>query len=262
MDNKKTRRQFLQATGIGIVVSSAGCSAVIDSDTTDETRSNVTSSNQTETTSSSSESKEVINIDQPTGNIHKVPIPENINEYDYPIMGYSNASVRATLYGGWQCPYTQTVVLNLLNEIIKEFILTGDAAIEYRGIVYRDGKPFPGPEGPRTERTSLAIWHHDAESYWSFFEYMFQNQQRVADGSVEELIEVANAAGVSKQIQIKNAIDSNAYQSQLVRTMERARRISITQIPRIVIKDEVTVPSVNPDATKNQLERAADNEMS
>lgn len=261
MDNK--RRRFLQITSVGISGSLAGCANVLDTNTADNPNSDTASQSEPKSLPEEEEyndSSESDNIDKPTGIVQDVPIPDNTTNYEYPIMGDSNAPITATLYGGWKCPHTRNFVLGSFNEIIKEFVLPGDAAIEYRGVVYRNNEPLHGSDEPRVERAGLAIWHHDSTSYWSFFEYIFQNQQSASGwATIDRLLKIANAAGVSNQSRIENEIRQNSYQSQLDRTMKKVKEIPIAQIPRVVIDGETTAPSVNPDTTKTQFEQAINN---
>nr|WP_255767639.1 thioredoxin domain-containing protein [Haladaptatus halobius] len=172
-------------------------------------------------------------------------------------MGDGDAPVTATVYGAWKCPYTQNFVLEDMTSIIEQYVEPGNVALEFRAVAYEDGEGFHGPDEPRAARAGLAVWHFDPTSYWSYFGYLFQNQQSF-DGwaTIKRLLRFAKKAGVRHRDRIESEIESGSYQSQIEETMSRVQKIPIPAVPRVVVDGTVTVPTVAPERTRTQLERA------
>lgn len=254
-----TRRKFLQITGVGIASSLAGCSESLGTDTSDAVNGESESRHQPD---SSEQTADEETFDKPTELVHKVPIPDEPEDHPYPVMGHSTATVTATLYGGWKCPSTRDFVLGSLNEIIEEFVQTGEIVVEHRGVAYRDGEPLHGSDGPKLEQSGLAVWNHSPTSYWEFFEYVFQNQEVVHGWATSQRIKsIADDAGVSDPETIVDAVEDNTYDSRLDQTVEEADNFGIIRVPRVVINEVVTAPIIDINETLSQMRKAIDENL-
>jgi predicted DsbA family dithiol-disulfide isomerase len=58
--------------------------------------------------------------------------------------------------------------------------------------------------------------------------------------------------------QVRKAIQSKSYTLPLQATADRAPQVGVTTFPRVVYDDTVTAPTLNPEETRRQFERAAD----
>ncbi len=67
---------------------------------------------------------------------------------------------------------------------------------------------------------------------------------------------MAEKADVSNLSEIASTIESGKYLSQVKGTMDQVREIPISRVPRIVVGDSMTAPSVAPEKTKLQLDAA------
>jgi protein-disulfide isomerase len=186
-----------------------------------------------------------------------VPLPSKPSGHEYATMGDDDASVTAKFYGAWKCPYTHDFVLNILPTLIEEYVKPGDVAIEFRAVAYEDGEGFHGPDEPRAARAGLAVWNEDPKHYWTYFGTMFQNQNRTPGwATMETLARIAKESDVSNLSEITSQIEAGNYQSQIEKTMDQVHEIPISRVPRIVVGDTVTAPTVKPKKTKAQLDAA------
>lgn len=273
MSDRQSRRRVLQLAGVSLTTLTGGCASVADripstspnqssgesDDSADPEPSggddpDDTTENEQAETDDQTEKPE---IDAPSGELSDAPLPDDPDEYRYARMG-TGADATATVYGNWKCPYTQAFVFERLPEIVSEFVRPGDLDLEFRSVAYRSGEPFLGADAPRATRAGLSVWHLDAESYWSYFEYAFENQASTGDEwATEEFLQrLADAAGVSSTEQFAETLSDETYEYHVEDTVTAAQEWSIHNVPRLVADGEVTAPTVDFDATIDALEAA------
>ncbi|WP_435153130.1 DsbA family protein [Haladaptatus sp. DFWS20] len=269
---KTSRRKILGLVGAGLSVGTTGCSALSNSSSNPKETSapGGTSVDQETTTAdvdigdeettteeTTDEEEEPEEIESPKGLYDSVTVPSDPSGFTYARMGSDDAPVTATVYGAWKCPHTQKFVLGFLGDIVEKYVKPGDVALEFRAVAYRDGEGFHGPDEPRAARAGLAVWNNDPESYWDYFEYMFQNRSGV-DGwaTTETLMRIAEKAGVENLDTIRSEIESGKYQQQIEKTMTQVQEIPISAVPRVVVDGETTAPTAHPDRTIAQLDAA------
>lgn len=255
-----TRRNALQLLGTGGLVGTAGCSSLVDigsdgrggGEQTTTTARTTTTEATTETTE-----EEQLTITEPSGAIAGVPVPSDPGTFGYATMGTGETPVTATMYGAWFCPYTNAVVADFLNTLVTEYVEPGKVTLTFRAVPYDDGEGFHGPDEPKVARAALAVWNRAPERYWSFFHYMFANIPAAGTWSVEDVLKVAEAAGVEAADPIRRAYERTAtYRDEIAATMERVREIPIRAVPRIVVGETISKPSVSHQETIDQLEAA------
>ncbi|WP_266076371.1 DsbA family protein [Haladaptatus caseinilyticus] len=269
---KTSRRTILGLLGAGLSAGAAGCSALSneqsdpkrtsgpDGTPKDDGKTTTTDIDTDEETTDREETSEPGEIESPQGLYESVSVPSNPTEFTYARMGSDDAPVTATIYGAWKCPHTKEFVHGFMSDIVEKYVKSGDVTLEFRAVAYRDGEGFHGPDEPRAARAGLAVWNNDPESYWDFFEYMFQNRSGV-DGwaTTETLMRIAEKAGVENRDTIRSEIESGKYQQRIEKTMKRVREIPISAVPRIVVDGKVTAPTVEPKRTIEQLDAALGN---
>lgn len=244
MPGGHSRRQVLATVGALSGSSIAGCTTLSSSD------------EQTPTTTAEGESPTHTNTataaDAP---VSHVSIPST--ETDYPVMGARDAPERATLYGGWKCPYTRLFALQILPQIVTEYVESGALQLQFRAVRYQAGQPY-GEDEPRANDAGLAVWHERPERFWSYFTQVVETQQpeTQAWATTERLVELAAAAGVDDTEPIAQAVRNQKYESQWQQTMQVVRQRELTGTPRLALGGEITAPTVHPTATATQLRDA------
>lgn len=194
----------------------------------------------------------------PTGYLTDVPVPDSPSEFTYARMGRADAPT-VTFYGNWKCPYTREFVLQDLPGLAREYVGTGRVAIRFRALAYQDGQPYLGPDAPRAAWAGLAVWAHDPGSFWSYLATVFQNQPPERDewatrGQIRAFL---RTAGVEKRDAILEDVHTGARDDTVRDTTDAARKHDIRTVPRLVHEDTVVAPNLEPDATRDLLERAA-----
>lgn len=271
MARNRTRRRLLQVAASAAVTSLAGCASVVDSvgqnrqsagkttptTVADTPTSTSTPDQQTEQPKATEAwSTEEVTIGKPAFSLDPGAVPK---ETTYARMGEDDAPV-ATLYGNWKCPYTREFVVNQMPGLVEEFVQPGRLRLEFRSLAYRNGSPYLGPDAPRATRAGLAVWHLDPASYWTYFAYVFANQpaEKHAWAQPSLLERFAEAAGVSSPSAIERRSAPGNYEDLLGRSVDDAAALGIGTVPRIAVDDTVTAPTIDPESTREQLERAAE----
>jgi protein-disulfide isomerase len=268
---ERTRRRVLQLLGTGGLAGTAGCSGFVGlgSDGTDGGEQATTAGTTVEATTpgettdrGGSGDEEGFALAEPSGDLAGVPLPSDLGAFGYATMGTDGAPVTATMYGAWFCPYTDRVAENFLGTLVAEYVRPGKVALRFRAVPYRDGEGFHGPDEPKVARVALAVWNHAPRAYWPFFGYLFANVPAVGTWSVDDVLRVAEAAGVEATDPIRRAYEGTAgYREAIAATMERVRELPIRAVPRIVVGGTVSRPSVAPQETIDQLEAALEGSL-
>ncbi|WP_049985863.1 DsbA family protein [Halobellus rufus] len=269
-DREVDRRRVLSLTGAAAIASVSGCASIAQEANSDPNRqtgsgterSTERTANASSDRTSDDASTEVHpqTIDEPDFEFPSDPIPDGSTNPRYPTIGTAEETL--TLYGNWKCPYTQEFVRGQLGVLIDDFVTTGDVSIELRNVAYLDGEPYLGSDAPRASEAGLAVWNVDPGSFWTYLSYVFANQpqERYEWASTDTLVRFAEQAGVERVDRIRQAIRDRTYTGDVQTSADRAEEIGISTVPRVVYDGDVTAPTVDPEATRAQFERAANGE--
>jgi len=187
-------------------------------------------------------------------------VPADPGRYQYAVVGSTDATATATVYGNWKCPYTRKFVVNQLPTVVERFVAPGALRLEFRAIAYRGGEAFLGPDAPRAARAGLAVWRADPGSYWSYFGTVFANQpaEHREWATTDRLLAFADAAGVDNLGRVERDVESGADADAVRATVQAARERGVHTVPRVVAGGEVTAPTVDFSATMAQLQGVTD----
>lgn len=260
-----SRRQVLSLAGVAATTSLGGCASLASraesggTPTTDTTPTGGTTTTATnQSADAAQQTAEPTTVTEPSFGVSDATVPDEATDARYATMGAGTETV--TLYGNWKCPYTREFVAGQMGTLVDDFVAPGEVTLEYRAVAYENGEPSLGPDAPRATRAGLAVWDVDPEAYWSYFAHVFENQP-AEDGAwatTDTLVRFARAAGVDGVEQVRKAIQSKSYTLPLQATADRAPQVGVTTFPRVVYDDTVTAPTLNPEETRRQFERAAD----
>jgi protein-disulfide isomerase len=175
-------------------------------------------------------------------------------------MGSADAEVTVTYFGSWKCPYCAQFSTGMLSQLVTDYVDPGTITLEFRDLAYIGGEPFLGPDAPAAGQAGLAVWNAEPASYWSFHEYVFQNQppEREQWATAEQLVEFARSAGVSKTEAVRTAIQENQYEDALRATGRAASDSGVNSTPTLLIDGTTINPLGNEDRTRRLIEDAAE----
>ncbi|AKU09524.1 DsbA family protein [Haloferax gibbonsii] len=271
VDRETDRRSILKLSGVAAIASLSGCASFAkeantggaDTPTGQPEQQTTTPQPETrtaagnETDANASVEMRPKTVSDPSFELQTGALPSLQTDARYPTIGTADTTV--TVYGSWKCPYTQEFVRRQFGGLVEDFVATGDLSIEFRNVAYMDGEPYLGPDAPRASEAGLAVWNIDPESFWTYFSYVFANQpqERRDWATTENLVRFAEAADANGIDQIRRAIRSRAYAQSVQLSADSAAELDITTVPRVASDGGVTAPTVDPEATREQLERVA-----
>lgn len=193
----------------------------------------------------------------PDGPVANAPIPENPGEMTYATMGPSSASVPVFYFGNFKCPFCKEFSTQILPKLVEDYVVPGDIQIQSRSLVYVNGSPFLGADSPRLGQAGLAVWNNDPEQYWTFHEYVYQNQPAESQnwGTVSNILNFAEGSNVENLDQIETEVKDQAYSSELEETAQTASGLGISGTPTLWI-DGTTVNGLEEQQVRNAIEDA------
>lgn len=259
---------MLRLAGVSGIGLAAGCSGSADSDADPDPPSTATeigtgtgtapaATGTPATTDSETATAEPTTFARPDGAVADAPLPSDPGSYRYATMGADDAPVTATLYGAWLCRHTARVVSNVLGPLVEEYVAPGSVRLRFRAVPYEGGDGFHGPVEPKMARAALAVWNEAPERYWTFFRYLFANARAADAWPADELARLARAAGVEAAGPIRAAYAGRGgYRDDVGATMERVAAIPVPDVPRVVVGDAASKPSVSARETRRQLDEA------
>ena len=169
-------------------------------------------------------------------------------------MGPGGSVPRAYLFGNFKCPFTRKFVLGNLQDMIRKFVHPGDLRIQFLNVAYepdhymgRDSPThgsktyFISSSDPRIARVSLGAWHVDPNSYWQFFQDMFENPP---SGWVtySDLDDRLRDSGVSNRDEIIARAKTDRYEDELRLIETAAKNFDIQATPRLALAGRTTTP--------------------
>lgn len=186
------------------------------------------------------------------GVVATAPVPRTDTEYA--LMGRADAPETATLYGGWKCPYTRDFVRGMFRDVVRDYVEPGRLTVEFRSVRFQADEPH-GTDEPRANRAGLAVWHSDPERFWPYVVQVFSSQPSETEewATTDRLVTFARDAGVENTQPVEQAAEGQQYEELWQQTMDVVEEKSIRGIPRFELGGEITPPTIDPDATREQL---------
>lgn len=118
----------------------------------------------------------------------EVPIPGSASRMQRPTMGTSGDNTTANIFGRYDDDRMRSFVDGNLSKLIDDLVATGGVNFRFRMI------PANADEAYLT-KVGLALWDKEPENYWSFVEYLHDNDN-LSYGSPSEVTEILKEAGV------------------------------------------------------------------
>jgi protein-disulfide isomerase len=187
------------------------------------------------------------------------PLPQGVHDYTYAVTGTEPGNPTATVYGNFKCPYTQEFVRGNLETIRREFVEPGDMNLEYRDLAFQPGDPdepyiLEDPENDLVSRVALGVWDVEPENYWTFFEYVFDNQSALDWTSLEDLTEAMRDAGIRNWGKVSVRVDDGWYDDPVHETPAAARDAGVSFVPQLELDGDTVAPHHETDAVLDWIE--------
>jgi protein-disulfide isomerase len=137
------------------------------------------------------------------------------------VLGHPDAPVTIVEYADMQCPYCARWAIDVFPSVVREFVRSGKAKIEFRGLT------FVGPDSEPALRTALAAGQ--SGRLWHVVDVLFHNQGAENTGWVtDDLLERAVA---SARIDAGTTLDARDDASVQLAMEKAAAAATNDQVP-------------------------------
>lgn len=164
------------------------------------------------------------------------PAPDDPGQYDYPTTTEDAEAPVATVYGGFDCPYTADMVEESFRDILEEFVEPGRLTLTFRALEYdENGDPYISQDGVVCGQAAGGVWQEDPDSFWDFFAEVWQHQP--GDMSESKIEEIMNDAGVENAAYIADNLEN--WDPELRETADDAYAEGVEWTPTIELKGDL-----------------------
>lgn len=173
-------------------------------------------------------------------------------------MGTENPSVTVQYFGNWKCPSCAEFSQGFLEDIVTDYVQSEDVNIVNRSLAYVDNKEFLGPDSPRASRAGIAMWNVSPGNYWTYHEYVMNNQPSESErwATEDNIRNALETIGVSESdvTTIIERTGSDEVQSLVRDTADLASELDITGTPYLEIDGEVYSGIGSEDEVRSAIE--------
>jgi protein-disulfide isomerase len=168
------------------------------------------------------------------------PIGEyvTIPTQEYPLasgksMGQADAPITILVFSDFQCPFCGVLATSTEEQLIENFVNTGQARLEYRHFIVVDGNVGGSESRDAAEASECAA---EQGQFWNYHNFVFGNQQGEGRGAFAERRLKAFAEAIGLDTAAFNAcFDSNRY-AGAVRTDEAlGTQMGVTGTPSVFV---------------------------
>ncbi len=112
-------------------------------------------------------------------------------------LGNPNAPVKMDVWSDFQCPACDDFALNVMPQVITQYVATGKVYLTYRDFAFIDGGAADGESHQAAAAARCA-----GSKFWPFHDYLFENQNPAGENkgkfTAAFLGAVADAVGVDR----------------------------------------------------------------
>ncbi|WDH80068.1 thioredoxin domain-containing protein [Microbacterium esteraromaticum] len=147
---------------------------------------------------------------------------------DVAALGAVDAPVVMIEYADYRCPYCGVFALDTMPQLVADYIDTGKLRIEWRDVPLFGEDSFNAAVAARAAGQQGLFWeyHHAV--------YAFQGDSR-KDLPREQLLELADEAGVPDLAAFETALDDPALQQAVAADAQEAQAIGVQSTPAFLI---------------------------
>lgn len=170
------------------------------------------------------------------------------------VLGKPGAPVRLIEFGDLQCPVCKGYAEEILPEVIRNRVRSGEAKLDFRNYTIIDAQSTPAG--------AAAIAAGEQGRGWNFVELFYRNQGAEGSGYVtdEFLTALAKAAGVRDIGKWNRDRTSKRVLSEVAETTAEAQRLGFTGTPSFAVEGPGTagVEALGTPGSAGSLEAAVE----
>ncbi len=156
---------------------------------------------------------------------------------DGTVLGEPDAPYTLTEFGDLQCPFCRTFSLEVMPEVIDEYVRAGELKIDFQPLT------FIGPDSEEAARMALAVGEQG--KYWQFVDLFYANQGAENSGYVDDEF-LREIAGEIEGVDVDEALaarDSESITAALTSSAALAGDLGVNSTPSFAIAAEGEDPA-------------------
>lgn len=168
-------------------------------------------------------------------------------------LGDANAPVTLTIWGDYQCPFCGAFSKQILPDVIRDFVSTGQVRVEYKEMAFLDGRTGYGESDMAAEAVTCAI---DQNKYWEMHETIYANQYGENEGAYSKarLKEMAAAAGLDAE-QFNDCFDDRKYEDAVKSLEQEGVDLGVDSTPTLFLNGTEVAYTGKYEDLKAEIER-------
>jgi protein-disulfide isomerase len=155
-------------------------------------------------------------------------IAAKINTTNSPVKGPKDAKVTIVEFSDFQCPYCARAHQTISEQVMKEY----DGKVK---LVYKN---FPLGFHKWAEPAGIAgacAYQQDPASFWTFYDYMFNNQQQITPENVKEKSQEALKGTKVDMAKWNDCYDNKKTLEKVKADMAEGSSVGVTGTPAFII---------------------------
>lgn len=162
-----------------------------------------------------------------------VRVSQDIFEYEnQPVLGDPNAPVKIVEFGDYKCPACKMFKDEIYPQLQKDYIDQGKVAF------YFINNAFIGEDSITAAIAGEAVYHQDPDSFWPFFEAVYDNQgdEQTTWATPELLVKLAEEKTPEIDAEkLKEAIEQETYREQVENDRAIVREAKVKSTPTLFV---------------------------
>lgn len=163
--------------------------------------------------------------------------PKEWPQADGKALGPADAPVVIRDFSDFQCPFCRQFAQGVKDQIIEQFVSTGQVRFEYHHFIVIDGN-VGGNESRRAAEASECA--AEQNRFWDYHDMLFANQLGEGNGAFNDsrLKAFAEALGLDTE-QFNSCFDSRKYRRVVEDDEKLARSYKLTGTPSLLVDDQL-----------------------
>lgn len=173
-------------------------------------------------------------------------------------LGDSNATVQIVEYADYQCPFCGDFALEVVPQLVEDYVQTGQASFEFRAHPFLGDAPLDSPDNESVQAAEAAACALDQGKFWEYNHLLFEKQDGENNGaySTERLKGFAAELGLDEAA-FNQCLDSGQHQQEVLDQLASGEAAGISSTPTIIINGQVVQYTTQGyDLLKRQIDAA------
>ncbi|EEL52201.1 thioredoxin [Bacillus cereus] len=166
-------------------------------------------------------------------------------------LGKKDAPVKVVEFGDFKCPACRTWDATVLPRLKEDYI--NKDKVQFYFINF----PFIGKDSDLGAAAGEAIYKQDPESFWTFYDEIYQNQGKDTEEWITEelLLNIVKEKLPKVNVdQFKKDLHSKEIQEKVRKDADRAKKLKVQGAPSVYVNGNLTNPDY--DSIKKEIDKA------